>query len=135
MKITMKKLGYVQPVMNKLIDQFPKTKLEYALKKNAIFLSRQVIEKFNDKVEQLRIELCSVDKDKNIISTEKQPYVFTPEKALEFTKKLEELKNEEYEYTPYLINKDFLPPTESTDDKVKTIDPLDLEEIEFLLQN
>lgn len=78
-------------------------KFDYALKKmnNRI---QDALGVFDEKVEDARVEFCSVDERGHILRSEKGEYVFTKENYKDFVKKVKMLELEEIEFEPYIAS-------------------------------
>ena len=71
-------------------------KLTYAVTRNITRL-KPIIEAYNEKVNDIATELCSVDKDGNIYDPKK----FTPEKEKERMARVREVLQQVVEFEPY----------------------------------
>jgi hypothetical protein len=81
--------------------QSEQTKLGYAIKKVGKQLDK-IIVGYQEKLEDLRISLCSVDEKENVIKNEKDQYVYTRENLALFTSGARDLSKEEYEIEPFI---------------------------------
>lgn len=80
----------------------PFEKLKYALKKVTKSL-KPIIEDYQDDLEDLRIDYCSVDADGNIINDEKGNYKFSKENTKKLKKAGKELFEKEVEIKPHFV--------------------------------
>lgn len=76
-------------------------KFKYALKRQTSFIE-PILKKLQDDIQEIEIDLCSVDKDKNIIRDEFGRLKFDKENQKIRNKKARELMNQEIELENYV---------------------------------
>lgn len=79
-------------------------KLTYALRKIRDSVNA-ILKVHSEELEDISIELCSVDAKKNLIFDANGNYSFTKEKQAERVKQVRELNEDDrYEFTPWLVS-------------------------------
>lgn len=93
--------------------------------------SRIGFEKFNESIEDARIDLCSIDDKNNVIRDDKNGYVFSRDNLKALTKKNIQLRLVEFDIEPYYATSF---PKELTEDDIELfigylIDPQNIPQI------
>lgn len=112
MKLSIDRINEVIKAGEKLEDSKLKFTFDKFLKR-VTEANRKAQEKFNDKLEDIKIDLCSVDEKGNIIREligDSLQYKFTKENQKELNKKAKEIqvKELEFEFTGLLVCPDNL---------------------------
>lgn len=85
-------------------------KFSYACKR-VLRNSKNKQDDFMDQIEEMKINLGSINEKGNLIINPSGGYDFTPENLLKFNKKLKELEQQEVEIDHYYISSKFIPDT------------------------
>ena len=64
------------------------------------------LEKYNEKLDEIRLDNCNTDKDGSLLLDEKGGYRFSKEGLKNMNKKVKELLNEEFEFYQFTFSKD-----------------------------
>lgn len=102
MQISIKDFLNVQSDANKALSLYPNTKLSYAIYKTWKKFQNEIFEKYQEELEDSRIDLCSTDEKGNILKDEKGNYMFTKESLKSLEKTNRELQNKKHDFEPYL---------------------------------
>lgn len=64
------------------------------------------LEKYNEKLDEIRLDNCNTDKDGSLLLDEKGGYKFSKEGLKNMNKKVKELLDEEFEFYQFTFSKD-----------------------------
>jgi predicted transcriptional regulator len=101
-QISVKDFLNIQADVNKVLGDYPNTKLSYAISKTWKKFQVEVFSKYQDELEDARIDLCSTDEKGNILKDEKGGYLFTKDSLKQLEKTNRELQNKKHDFEPYL---------------------------------
>lgn len=104
MKVTKKNqdwLVFLEIANRTYTEELGKTKFGTQLKKQVKVVS-QALESYREKLEDLRIDHCSVDEKNNILRDKDQHYVFTKDQLKAFSSASRKLLQEDLEITVFL---------------------------------
>lgn len=92
----------------RFVNENSKSKFTYALEK-FVQKNKQLRSKYQESIEDLRIEHASVDDKGNLVINERGDYSFTKEQYKELTKKVREFNQKEIECEAYWVDESNIP--------------------------